>query len=139
MSALLTYTATLVPCAGRWPIREWTLSRDLAARKAFGVYLLKAGSAARVTLAPRTGWATIAGERVFVLASELIVGRSIAEHVILAPNATCSCEANGTLEAWKMGVASLATGNVLAMLSISSAFASPLLRLAGYESGGLHL
>ena len=75
----------------------------------------------------------------FVLPSKSIAGRVLTENVILAANANCSCESSGTLEGWKTGIASLATGNVLAVLSISSAFASPLLRPGGFESGGIHI
>jgi Domain of unknown function (DUF927) len=131
--------ADVGPLCGLLADKGMDIERSDPARKAFATFLLKTVSQARVMLAPRTVWATVVGERLFVLPSESITGRALTERVVLAASATCSCEASGTLEGWKTGVASLATGNVLAVLSISSAFASPLLRLAGYESGGIHL
>jgi putative DNA primase/helicase len=45
----------------------------------------------------------------------------------------------GTLESWQQGIAAPAVDNPLLVLSISAAFAGPVLALAGVESGGLHL
>lgn len=45
----------------------------------------------------------------------------------------------GTLESWQQGIAAPAIGNPLLVLSISAAFAGPVLALVGVESGGLHL
>ena len=61
--------ADVGPLCGSLADKGMDIERNDAARKAFATYLLKAGSKVRVTLAPQTGWATIDGERVFVLPS----------------------------------------------------------------------
>ena len=48
-------------------------------------------------------------------------------------------ETKGTLAEWREGVATLAAGHAIPMLAISTAFAGPLLHLAGLEGGGLNL
>jgi putative DNA primase/helicase len=48
-------------------------------------------------------------------------------------------EAKGTLAQWQDGVGSLARGHFLLRLTISAALAGPLLRLAGFEGGGVHV
>jgi uncharacterized protein (DUF927 family) len=65
----------------------------------------------------------------------------LSERIIVAANVAghSKIEARGTLEDWKQNVASLAAGNPLAVLTTSMGFASPLLELTGYESGGVHL
>lgn len=45
----------------------------------------------------------------------------------------------GTLKDWKKGVARLARGNRIMMFALASAFAGPLLKLLGTESGGFQL
>lgn len=44
----------------------------------------------------------------------------------------------GTLEEWRQGVAAPAIGNPILTLAISAAFAGPLLKSCGGESGGIH-
>jgi len=44
----------------------------------------------------------------------------------------------GTLKDWQDGISSLALGNPILILGLSAAFAGPLLRVTGTESGGLH-
>jgi putative DNA primase/helicase len=45
----------------------------------------------------------------------------------------------GTLEGWKEGVASKARGNPLLLMTLSAAFAGPLLNRCNGESGGVHI
>ncbi|MCF6199561.1 MAG: DUF927 domain-containing protein [Hyphomicrobiaceae bacterium] len=44
----------------------------------------------------------------------------------------------GTLDGWRVNIARLAIGNSRLIIAISIAFAAPLLRIVGMESGGLH-
>jgi putative DNA primase/helicase len=53
--------------------------------------------------------------------------------------ASAPYDARGTVEEWRNGVARLAAGHVLPVLTISAAFAGPLLQPAGMEGGGIHL
>ncbi len=46
---------------------------------------------------------------------------------------------DGTLDGWREQIAKYCIGNSRLLLAISSAFASPLLALAGSEGGGFHL
>jgi uncharacterized protein (DUF927 family) len=48
-------------------------------------------------------------------------------------------EINGSLEDWKSQVAARCGGNSRLILGLGAAFAAPLLKLAGVESGGFHL
>lgn len=63
----------------------------------------------------------------------------LSERIVLAAHINSRAEAHGTLADWKKGVAALAAGNPLAVLAVSTAFASPLLYLARGESGGVHI
>ena len=47
-------------------------------------------------------------------------------------------EQSGTLEGWRAEVATPALGNDRLILALATAFAGPLVRLIGEESGGLH-
>jgi len=52
---------------------------------------------------------------------------------------THNYEVAGTLESWTENVGKLCSGNSRLILAVSAAFAGPLLRLLGAESGGFHL
>jgi putative DNA primase/helicase len=101
-------------------------------------YLSGAQTTARVTVVHRTGWHEIAGESVFVLPSESISRKSVGR-VLLDGTAHGPYEAKGTLAEWQDGVATLTADHIIPMLVISTAFAGPLLYLAGLEGGGLNL
>ena len=92
----------------------------------------------RVTVVSRTGWHEVGGRSVFVLPDETIgpLGR---ERVILDAAASGPYEARGTVDEWRDGAAKLASGHAVLVLAISAALAGPLLGLAGYEGGGVHL
>ena len=91
----------------------------------------------RATIVERTGWHEISGRNVFVLPDETI-GLRGGERVILDA-ARGPYEARGILEDWRGGAAKLASGHVVLVLEISAALAGPLLGLAGYEGGGVHI
>ncbi len=107
-------------------------------QREFANYLSSAQSTARVTVVHRTGWHEIGGENVFVLPGENI-GRKGVGRVLLDGAAHGPYEAKGTLAEWRDGVATLTAGHAIPMLAISTAFAGPLLHLAGLEGGGLNL
>ena len=89
-----------------------------------------------MTVVQRTGWHEIEGENVFVLPGECIGPKRVGR-VLLDGAAHGPYETKGTLAEWREGVATLAAGHAIPMLAISTAFAGPLLHLAGLEGGGL--
>ena len=125
--------------AGELAEQGFTIANNPAARNAFAEFISRDANADRITLAARTGWLTIGGKRVFVLPDRIIGLDASMERVklrasVLAPYAMC-----GSLADWRDGVGELAHGNKLAILAISTAFASSLLQLGGYEGGGVHI
>lgn len=92
-----------------------------------------------LTSTDRLGWTddTCSG---FVLASGEVLGAG-GYHLVghdWAGTAPGSFSA-GTVQSWRCGVGALCTGNPLLMVSVSLAFAGPLLQLLGEEGGGIHL
>ena len=67
------------------------------------------------------------------------LARNAFGRVLLDGAAHGPYETKGTLAEWREGVATLAAGHAIPMLAISTAFAGPLLHLAGLEGGGLNL
>jgi uncharacterized protein (DUF927 family) len=61
------------------------------------------------------------------------------EPIILASHIRAPYEKRGDLNDWREGGGRLAKGHRLATLAISTALASPLLYIGGYESGGIHV
>ncbi len=59
--------------------------------------------------------------------------------VILASHVRAPYERRGTLDDWRETAGRLAKGHRLATLAISTALASTLLCIGGYESGGVHV
>jgi putative DNA primase/helicase len=104
----------------------------------FANYLSSAQTKARVTVVHRTGWHEIEGENVFVLPGENI-GRKGVGRVLLDGAAHGPYDTKGTLAEWRNGVGALAAGHAIPILAISTAFAGPLLHLAGSEGGGVNL
>ena len=107
-------------------------------QREFANYLSSAQTTARVTVVHRTGWHEIDGAPVFVLPGENI-GRKSVGRVLLDGAAHGPYETKGTLAEWRDGVGALTAGHAIPMLAISTAFAGPLLHLAGIEGGGLNL
>ena len=87
------------------------------------------------TVVKKTGWHTIGGDDVFVL-PDATIG---ASNVILSRSLEHAYKSRGSLADWKSTVASAAIGNSRLVLAISTALAPPLLRLCGFEPGGVHL
>jgi uncharacterized protein (DUF927 family) len=118
------------------------VSRNERCRKMFATHLLGFSTADRVTLVQRAGWHTVDGQSVFALPDETISAQPLSEKIImtgLGDRRQDAFGASGTLDQWKDGVGRLARGHLLARLSVSVALAGPLLRLAGYEGGGVHI
>jgi hypothetical protein len=129
--------------AGRLGSMGMYVSRIAKSRQLLAGHLLSQEVNERITLVQRSGWHTIGGQNVFVLPDETIAERSPKETVMLTALAANrqygAFEKKGTLADWRAGVGRLARGHLLARLGISTALAGPLLRLTGYEGGGIHL
>ena len=120
------------------PLAAEGLQIVLSQQREFAKYLSGAESSGRVTVVQRTGWHEIEGEDIFVLPGENI-GRKGVGRVLLAGAACGPYKSRGTLAEWREGVAALAASHAIPTLTISAAFAGPLLYLAGLEGGGLNL
>jgi putative DNA primase/helicase len=106
---------------------------------ALAKYILSVDMTLRLTLLNRTGWHMIDGTRVFALPNEIIGdagGRIIYEG---DEQRRTEYAAKGTLSEWRQAVSAPAGAHALATLTISAAFAGPLLQPATQESGGIHL
>jgi putative DNA primase/helicase len=108
-----------------------------AQQRALASYLCGVSTKGRVTMVTRTGWHSVAGRDVFVLPNETIAPRG-SDAVILDGAAIGPYEARGSLADWQKGVGAMVADHMLGVLSISAAFAGPLLHLAGQEGGGLN-
>jgi putative DNA primase/helicase len=83
----------------------------------------------------RTGW----HDEAFVLPDQSC-GEAGDERLLLQlEGAAPQFDVAGSLDGWKEDIGRLAEGNSRLMFAISLAFAAPLLRLLGEESGGVHL
>jgi putative DNA primase/helicase len=62
------------------------------------------------------------------------------ERVLLSPEATAEhpFKQRGSLDKWRATIGRMCEGNTRLAFAVSAAFAGPLLRLAGLQSGGLH-
>lgn len=102
-------------------------------------YLISADPDARARCVDRVGWHGSA----FVLPDEVFAaeGAGDGERVFLqtAERLDHAFRQAGTLADWQSRVAALALGNSRLLLSLSAAFAAPLLALSGDEGFGLHL
>lgn len=85
-------------------------------------------------LVERAGW----HGRLYVMPGR-VFGAS-EERVILAPEAAAEypVKQRGSLEKWKASIGRVCEGNSRLGFGVSAAFAGPLLRLAGLQSGGFH-
>ena len=103
-------------------------------------YLIESAPVARARVTDRTGWHECSdGGAAFVMPSRAF-GTSAEEWLFQtdAPGAH-AFDVRGTLAGWREEVAARCVGNTRLVFSVCMAFASPLLRVAGAESGGFHL
>jgi uncharacterized protein (DUF927 family) len=96
---------------------------------------------ARARIAYRTGWQGDELAPSFMLADGTSLGP--ADETVILQNtpsdAKQRCGVAGALNGWKTEVAARAIGNPFAVFCVASAFAAPLLYLAGETGGGFHL
>lgn len=103
-------------------------------------YLIEATPEARARVTDRTGWHECSdGAAAFVLPSQAFGNGS--EEWILQTDALSAhaFSVRGSLAGWREEVAARCAGNSRLVFSVCMAFASPLLHVAGAESGGFHL
>ncbi|WP_459987536.1 DUF927 domain-containing protein, partial [Komagataeibacter kakiaceti] len=95
----------------------------------------------RLRCVDRSGWHKTASGTAFILPNGDTMGEGARSVVFQSTRAAIGKEfaRAGTLEDWQREVASYAEGNSRLALSISAAFAGPLLDIASEQSGGLHL
>lgn len=76
---------------------------------------------------------------VYMLPDE-VIGNPEGEHYVLQSSAPLvhAFRCGGTLDGWRGAIGAPAVGNSRLVLSISMAFAAPLLRRLGVEGGGVH-
>ncbi|MCW5632446.1 MAG: DUF927 domain-containing protein [Rubrivivax sp.] len=124
---------------------EWAARlRDLGLRMAPGngprnlvaQYIDTRNPSERVTCTDRVGWHS----SVYVLPSGCI-GEAEGRRYVFQSEAGMenTFRRHGELEQWRQAVAAPAAGNSRLVFALSCAFAGPVLRLAGMESGGFHL
>ena len=94
---------------------------------------------ARAVTADRLGW-TDEGCAAFVMGNGRVLGAAdVVYQAEAAPTAAAEMTAAGTPEGWREAVAAPCVGNPLLVLSVSLAFAGPLLEPLGLDGGGVHL
>jgi putative DNA primase/helicase len=101
-------------------------------------YLNRARVNRRITIVGRTGWHDIGEKSVFILPAETI-GIAGRETVVLDSSGSSPYDSRGTLQDWKDSIGTLTKGHRLPVLAISTAFAGPLLHIAGMDGGGVNL
>ncbi len=111
------------------------------AREKLAEYLGRCFPPERVQCTPRLGWHDIPGGPVFVLPESALGADSAVKlrHQTDRPDAVPPLARSGSLEDWQQAVAALAVGNSRLAFSISTALASPLLRLVSAEGGGFNV
>ena len=94
---------------------------------------------ARAVTADRLGW-TDETCAAFALGDGRVLGAAdVVYQAEAAPTAAAEMTAAGTLDGWREAVAAPCIGNTLLVLSVSLAFAGPLLEPLGLDGGGVHL
>jgi uncharacterized protein (DUF927 family) len=109
-----------------------------AAHEGLKTFLGDVGSVHRVRCVARAGWHGVA----YVMPNERVFGVDGAANLVLQSEHAATAGtyiSRGTLEEWKQEIADLAAGNDLLLLTISAAFAGPLLEVMGETSGGIHI
>jgi putative DNA primase/helicase len=119
------------------------------ARNLLGLYLQATRPEAVATCTDRIGWHATDSGAAFVLPRETLLPRAFGDdesaepvHRIVyqtdGPNEN-PFRVRGTAEGWRSEVGALCVGSSRLVFAVSAAFAGPLLRLAGIDSGGFHL
>lgn len=109
-----------------------------AARNLLTQYIQTRDPGEYATCTDRVGWHQSGDRLAFVLPHETI-GDDAERIVFQTENAQENTfRVKGTAEQWRQRVAALCVGNSRLAFAVSAAFAGPLLRPAGVESGGFH-
>lgn len=95
-------------------------------------YLSLAAPSRRANLISKPGWY----EDVYAVHRDLVIG---ALHEDAIASFQSDNNAKGTLEDWKLHVATLARGNPIPTFTLCISLAGPLLDVANQESGGAHV
>jgi putative DNA primase/helicase len=114
------------------------IATNPAARNLLTQYIQTREPGDYATCTDRVGWHPSGDRLAFVLPHETI--GDDAERIVFQ---TESAQENtfrvkGAAEQWRQRVAALCVGNSRLCFAVASAFAGPLLRFAGVESGGFH-
>lgn len=109
-----------------------------AARNLLTQYIQTRDPGEYATCTDRVGWHQSGDRLAFVLPHETI-GDDAERIVFQTENAQENTfRVKGTAEQWRQRVAALCVGNSRLAFAVAAAFAGPLLRPAGVESGGFH-
>lgn len=109
-----------------------------AARNLLTQYIQTRDPGEYATCTDRVGWHQSGDRLAFVLPHETI-GDDAERIVFQTENAQENTfRSKGTAEQWRQRVAALCVGNSRLAFAVAAAFAGPLLRPAGVESGGFH-
>lgn len=118
-------------------LRGWGLQIAPKGRAPLLEYLITSRPKDRARITPRTGWHEGDAGSVFVLPDDSI---GVAGELWLFEEAGAlnTFKTKGSLAEWRMEVGARCAGNSRLVFAVSMALASPLLHLAGMESGGFH-
>jgi len=120
-------------------LRGWGLQIAPKRRNSLLEYLITSRPKQRARVTGRTGWHEGESGMVFVLPDRSFGDAGEVWLFDDAGQPTSSFKQRGTLDDWRREVAARCVGNSLLMFAVSFAFASPLLHVAGMESGGTHI
>lgn len=117
-----------------------SLSPAPTARHKLTEFLQTRRPAEFATCVDRAGWHPSNGRAVFVTSQD-VIGEPGEQRIVFQSDSYVEnfYRQRGTAAAWRERVGVLCAGNSRAMFAASCAFAAPLLRPAGMESGGFHL
>lgn len=110
------------------------------ARKLVIEYLQTSTPSKRARTTNKTGWHGLDHDEMVFVLPEKTIGYSQEEWLYGSqlPDSN-PYRQKGTLKAWRENVSALCAGNSRLVLSVCTAFASPLLHVVGMESGGFQL
>jgi uncharacterized protein (DUF927 family) len=111
------------------------LTTNTRYRERFSEYLQNAPVQRRVRCVARVGWQGDA----YVLPDQTI-GTEYGEEIMYQPphGAAHHWKVSGTAEQWREQLGRRCSGNSRLIMAVACAFAGPILRLVGAESGGIH-
>ena len=106
-------------------------------------YLAAFKTTERIQAVSRLGWLEGQAERPVFVLPDRVIGVGSSERIIFQPekhhSTTESMRPKSDLGQWQTEVSVYCKGNPILLFSTCAAFAAPLLKYAGLESGGFHL